>query len=164
MPNVLSKKFYDAMKKLEPRYPNKVALLLPALHKAQEENGWLPPEVLDEVAEYIGIHPAQVREVASFYTMYNLKPVGKVHVKICTNVACMLRGADRLVEFCERRFGIRCGETTTDKRFTLDEEECLAACGTAPAMMLNDDYHENLDINRLEEILSQVEQESGSGN
>ncbi len=150
---VLSKDFYEKMKKLEPRYPTKVALLLPALHAAQEEAGWLPQEALEEIAEYIGIHPAQVREVASFYTMYNLKPVGKYHLKICTNVACCLRGAEKLVEHCEKKFDIKCGETTGDKKFTIYEEECLGACGTAPAMMLNDDYHENLDVQKLEQIL-----------
>ncbi len=153
MAKVLSEKFYAEMKKLEPRYPTKVALLLPALHQAQEEFGWLPPEAMDEVGVYIGIHPAQVREVASFYTMYNLKPVGKYHLKICTNVACCLRGADELVEHCEKKLGIRCGETTLDKKFTLAEEECLGACGTAPAMMLNDDYHENLSALKLDQLL-----------
>src|SRR5271154_6504464 len=122
---ILSKKFYDAMAKLEPRYPTKVALLLPALHQAQEETSWLPPEVLEEIGAYIGIHAAQVREVASFYTMYNLKPVGKFHIKLCTNVACFLRGADELMEHCERKLGVRCGETTKDRKFTLSEEECL---------------------------------------
>ncbi|NDD91473.1 NADH-quinone oxidoreductase subunit NuoE [bacterium] len=154
MSKLLSQKFYDEMKNLEPRYPTKVALLLPALHAAQKEYGWLPGEVMDEIASYIGIHPAQVREVASFYTMYNLKPVGKYHLKICTNVACCLRGAEELVEHCEKKFGIKCGETTADKRFTLMEEECLGACGTAPAMMLNDDYHENLTAEKLDQLLA----------
>jgi NADH-quinone oxidoreductase subunit E len=154
---ILSEKFYSEMKKLEPRYPTKVALLLPALHAAQDETGWLPPEVMEEVALYIGIHPAQVREVASFYTMYNLKPVGKYHLKICTNISCMLRGAEDLVHHCEKRFDIKCGETTRDKKFTLNEEECLGACGTAPAMMLNDDYHENLSATGLDKILDRLE-------
>lgn len=153
MAKLLSNKFYDEMKKLEPRYPTKVALLLPALHQAQEETGWLPPEVLAEVGEYIGIHPAQVREVASFYTMYNLKPVGKHHIKICTNVSCLLRGADDLVSHCEKRLGIRCGETTPDMKFTLHEEECLGACGTAPALMFDDDYVESVDIRKMDELL-----------
>jgi NADH-quinone oxidoreductase subunit E len=153
MSKLLSQKFYDEMKKLEPRYPNKVALLLPALHAAQDEHGWLPPEVMEEVGACLGIHPAQVREVASFYTMYNLKPVGKYHLKFCTNVACCLRGSDELVEHCEKKFGIKRGETTKDRRFTLMEEECLGACGTAPAMMLNDAYHENLDAKKLDAIL-----------
>jgi len=149
----LSEKFYGAMKKLEPRYPTKLALLLPALHAAQEEYGWLPPEILDEVGEYIEIHPAQVREVASFYTMYNLKPVGKYSLKICTNVACSLMGADELVAHCEKKFGIKCGETTPDRKFTLHEEECLGSCGTAPAMMLNDDYVENLNEAKIDKVL-----------
>jgi NADH-quinone oxidoreductase subunit E len=154
---ILSQKFYDEMEKLVPRYPSRVALLLPALHQAQDEMGWLPPEVLEEIGAFIGIHPAQVREVASFYTMYNLKPVGKYHLKICTNVACCLRGANELVEHVEQKLNIKCGETTRDRKFTLMEEECLGACGTAPAMMLNDDYHENLDAKALDRILETLE-------
>jgi NADH-quinone oxidoreductase subunit E len=153
-PKTLSAKFYEAMDKLVPRYPSRVALLLPALHQAQEEKRWLSEETLDEIAGYIDIHPAQVREVASFYTMYNLKPVGKYHLKICTNAACILRGADELVEHCEKKLGIACGSTTADQLFTLAEEECLGACGTAPAMMLNDDYVENLTVSKMDEILA----------
>jgi NADH-quinone oxidoreductase E subunit len=153
---ILSQKFYDAMKKLEPRYPNKVALLLPALHAAQDEMNWLSSEVMEEIGAYIGIHPAQVKEVASFYTMYNLKPVGKYHLKVCTNVACMLRGAEGVVEHCQKKLGIGLGETTPDKKFTLHEEECLGACGTAPAMMLNNDYVENLTVAKMDEILSSL--------
>lgn len=153
MGKLLNSEFYDAMKELEPRYPNKVALLLPALHKAQDQHGWLSPEVMEEIGEYIGIHPAQVREVASFYTMYNLKPVGKYHVKICTNVACALRGAEGLVKYCEKQLNIDCGDTTPDMKFTLMEEECLGACGTAPALMFNDRYIENVDTRKMEQIL-----------
>ena len=153
MAKILTQKFYDEMKKLEPRYPTKVALLLPALHAAQDEQGWLPPEILDEIGEYIGIHAAQVREVASFYTMYNLKPVGKYHLKLCTNVACALRGSDEVLKHCEKKLGIKAGQTTPDKKFTLMEEECLGSCGTAPAMMLNNDYEENLTVKRVNEIL-----------
>ena len=91
---ILSPKFYQAMDKLAPRYPTRQALLLPALHQAQEETRWLSIEVMTEIAQYLGMHPAKVKEVASFYTMYNLKPVGKYHLKVCTNVACALRGAE----------------------------------------------------------------------
>ncbi len=154
---LLSQKFYDAMKKLEPRYPKKVALLLPALHEAQQERGWLSPEILDEIASYLEIHPAQVREVASFYTMYDLEPVGKYHFKFCTNIACALRGADALVEHCQKKWGIVCGETTSDQRFTLREEECLGACGTAPALMMNQQYYEGLDIAKLDALLESLE-------
>jgi NADH-quinone oxidoreductase E subunit len=153
---LLSQKYYDGLKKLRPRYPTQVALLLPALHLAQEEFGWLPPEILEEIGASLEIHPAQVREVASFYTMYNLKPVGKYHLKICTNVACALRGAEGLVSHCEKKMNIKVGETTPDKRYTVSEEECLGACGTAPAMMLNDDYHENLDVSKLDKLLDSL--------
>ena len=154
---ILSKKFYSEMTKLESRYPNKVALLLPDLHAAQDEVGWLPSEVLQEIGEYIGVPPAQVKEVASFYTMYNLKPVGKYHLKICTNVACTLRGADELVEHCEKKLGIKRGETTPDQKFTVCEEECLGACGTAPAMLMNKDYYEELNVTQLDQLLDQLE-------
>lgn len=156
MAKLLSEKFYSEMKKLEPRYPTKVALLIPALHAAQEEYGWLPSEVMEEVGAYIGIHPAQVREVASFYTMFHLKPVGKHVVKVCTNVACMLRGAEDLVEHCEKKYMIRCGETTDDGKLTLLEEECIGACGTAPAVTLNDDYHENLTVEKFDALLEKL--------
>lgn len=153
MAKKLSQKFYDEMKKLESRYPDKVALLLPCLHQAQEETRWLSGETMDEIAEYIGIHPAQVREVASFYTMFNLKPVGRHYVKLCTNVACKLRGADAVMDHCEKFMGIKKGQTTDDQKFSLMEEECLGACGTAPAMMLNDDYVENLTVEKMDSIL-----------
>ncbi len=152
----LSEKFYTAMKKLEPRYPTKKALILPALHQAQEEYGWLPKEVLEEIGVYIGVHAAQIREVASFYTMYNLKPVGKNHLKICTNVACCLRGAEELMNFAEKKLGIKCGETTSDGLFSLSEEECLGACTTAPAMMANNDYIEELDVNKLNHFIEKM--------
>ena len=158
---LLSDGFYKKMGTLEFRYSEKTALILPALHAAQEEYGWLPKDVLAEIAAYIGVHPAQIREVASFYTMYNLKPVGKHHVKICTNVACCLRGAEDLVKHVEEKYGIECGETTSDMQITLHEEECLGACGTAPVMMLNDDYYENLDVSRLDEILNNLSEERG---
>jgi NADH-quinone oxidoreductase E subunit len=159
MEKLLTQKFYDAMRNLEPRYPNKKALILPALHQAQAECGWLPPEILAEIAAYIGVHEAQIREVASFYTMYNLKPVGKNHLRICTNVACCLRGADELMSYAERKLGIACGETTADGMFTLSEEECLGACTTAPVMMANDDYVENLDINGLNDWIERAKNE-----
>ncbi len=156
MAKILPEVFYNEMKKLEPRYPQRKALILPALHEAQKVYGWLPSDVMDEVAEFIGVHPAQIREVASFYTMYNLKPVGKVHLKICTNVACCLRGADELMDYAEKKLGIKKGETTPDGLFTLSEEECLGACTTAPAMMANDEYVENLDLQKFNDFLERA--------
>jgi NADH-quinone oxidoreductase E subunit len=106
-----------------------------------------------EIGTCLDLHPAQVKQVASFYTMYNLNPVGKYHLKICTNVACALRGAEAVVAHCEKKLGIKVGETTADGKFTLMEEECLGACGTAPAMMLNDDYVENLSVESMDRVL-----------
>ncbi len=157
MAKVLSESFYRKMKELDAKYPRKTAQMLPALHAAQEELGWLPAEAMDEIAAYLGVHPAQVREVATFYTMYNTKPVGRYHLKICTNVACTLRGAERIVKYCENSLGIKVNETTPDGKFTLSEEECLGACGTAPAMTINDDYHENLDETKIDRILEGLE-------
>jgi NADH-quinone oxidoreductase subunit E len=155
---ILSSHFYETMQKLESKYPTKVALLLPALHQAQEETRWLSSDVLDEIASYIGIHPAQVREVASFYTMYNLSPVGKYHIKLCTNVSCALRGADDLMKLCEKRLNIIAGETTADQMISLSHEECLGACGQAPVLTLNEEYRENLDVVKMGKILDECSQ------
>ena len=110
----LSKNFYDEMKRLEPRYPTKQALLLPALHFAQDEFGWLSESTLDEIAEHLELHPAQVRETASFYTMFNLKPVGRNLIRVCTNVACCLRGGEEILAKLEKKLGVEVGETTAD--------------------------------------------------
>lgn len=152
----LSEKFYSEIKKLKPRYPTNQALLLPALHLAQNENGWISSEIMDEVALAIDIQPSIVREVVTFYTMYNLKPVGKYHLQFCTNISCSLLGAEELLTHCEKKLGIAAGETTKDKRFTINEVECLGACGTAPCVQVNDDYHENLSTEKLDTLLSEL--------
>src|SRR3954465_11269798 len=116
---LLSEKFYKEIEKLRPRYPTNQAVLIPALHAAQREQGWLSSEVMDEIAAAIDVPPPVVREVASFYAMFNLKPVGKHHVKFCTNISCMLRGAEELVETAEKKLGVKLGETTRDSQFTI---------------------------------------------
>lgn len=156
MSKQLSKGFYDYIAKIKPRYPTNQALLLPALHEAQKEMGWVSSETMDEVAAAIDIPPPVVREVVTFYTMYNLKPVGKFHVQVCTNISCALLGAEDLVKHCEKKLGIECGETTKDKRFTVIEAECLGSCGTAPVVQINDDYHENMSIERLNKLLEEM--------
>lgn len=153
---LLSQKFYDRMAALEKNYPTRLALLIPALHAAQDEQGWLSPGVMDEIGVHLGIHPARVRETASFYSLFNLKPVGRHQIRVCTNVACCLRGGEELLSHCERNLGIRVGETTRDGRVTLFEEECLGACGTAPAAMVDGEYHENLDPLKIDRILEQL--------
>jgi len=135
------------------KYPHRRSALIPALHLAQEELGYLPPEALLEVAEQFEMQPNEVLEVASFYTMLFKKPVGKYVIQVCTNISCLLCGSERILKHLEKRLGLRPGETTADNRFTLVEVECLASCGTAPAIQINEDYHEDLTPEKLDRIL-----------
>jgi NADH-quinone oxidoreductase subunit E len=120
--------------------------VIAALREAQHQNhGYLTTELMDAVAAYVGLEPIQVYEVASFYSMFETKPCGRVHVSICTNISCMLCGSDEIVAAVEKHLGIRTGESTPDGRIYLKrEEECLAACNNAPMMMVDHVYHENL--------------------
>lgn len=130
------------------KYPKgrQASAVMPLLDLAQRQNdGWLSRPAMDCVAEYLGMPPIQVYEVATFYTMYNLKPVGKHHVQVCTNLPCWLRGSDAIVAACRKALGVGFGETTADGKFTLTEVECLGACVNAPMMQINDDYYEDLD-------------------
>ena len=133
--------------------------VLAALRTAQHENnGYLTTELMDAIAEYLKLPPVQVYEVASFYSMFETKPVGRVHVSICTNISCMLCGADEIVAAVEKRLGIRTGESTADGRIYLKrEEECLAACNNAPMMMVDHVYHENLTPEKAVQILDGLE-------
>ena len=126
------------------QYPLKRAAIMPVLWIAQREFGYLSAEVQQYVADLMGFPLAWVSGVAYFYTMYYKTPIGKYHIQVCTNVSCMLRGSDEIVRVIEERLGIGLGQTTADRRFSLDEVECLASCGTAPMMQINEDYHENL--------------------
>jgi NADH-quinone oxidoreductase subunit E len=121
------------------KYPagEKQSAVMAALAIAQDENGWLSTEVMDFVAHYLGMPPIAVYEVASFYTMYNLKPVGRCKLTLCTNLPCALQGANVAAEHLKKRLGIGFGETTPDGAFTLKEGECLGACGDAPVMLMN---------------------------
>jgi NADH-quinone oxidoreductase E subunit len=141
------------------QYPLKRAAIMPVLWIAQREFGYLSPEVQQYVADLMGFPLAWVSGVASFYTMYYKKPIGKYHVQVCTNVSCMLRGSDEIVRAIERRLGIGLGETTADARFSLDEVECLASCGTAPMMQVNEDYHENLTPETTIQLLDRLGRE-----
>jgi len=143
------------------KYPpdRKQSAVIPALHVCQDANGgWLKQEHLDAIAEYLGIAPATVYEVANFYSMFDLKPCGRHKVNICTNISCMLRGADELVAHAEKKLGIKLGETTPDGRITLKiEEECLAACVGAPMMVVDGHYYTDLTPAKLDEILDNLE-------
>jgi NADH-quinone oxidoreductase subunit E len=133
--------------------------VLAALRAAQHQNhGWLTTGLMDSVAEYLGLPPIQVYEVASFYSMFETRPAGRVHVSVCTNISCMLCGADRIVAAVEQHLGIKTGESTPDGKFYLKrEEECLAACNNAPMMMVDHVYHENLTPEQAIRVLDSVE-------
>jgi NADH-quinone oxidoreductase subunit E len=133
--------------------------VLAALREAQHQNGgYLTVPLMDAVAEYIGLQPIQVYEVASFYSMFETKPCGRVHVSVCTNISCMLCGADEIVAAVEKHLGIRTGESTPDGRIYLKrEEECLAACNNAPMMMVDHVFHENLTPESAVRILDGIE-------
>lgn len=137
--------------------------VLAALHAVQHENhGYLTQEQMEGVAAYLGLPPIQVFEVASFYSMFVTKPVGRTCIAVCTNISCMLCGGEKILSHVEKRLGIKAGESTPDGRFYLKkEEECLAACCGAPMMMVDHRYHENLTPARVDEILdSLVDDES----
>ena len=129
-----------------------------ALLQAQEDNGgWLSGQMINSIADYLGLQPIEVYEVATFYDMFEFKPVGH-KIGVCTNVSCMLRGSDQLVDMLEEKLGIKMGETTADGQFTLRDVECLAACHLAPVCQVNDKtIHENVSCEKMQEILTQLE-------
>ena len=142
------------------KYPDirKASAVMPLLDLAQRQNdGWLPRAAMDYVAGLLEMPPIKVYEVATFYTMYNLCPVGRHHVQVCTNLPCWLRGSDYVVDACKQKLGIGFGETTADGGFTLTEVECLGACVNAPMLQINDDYYEDLDATSTKSILTQLE-------
>jgi NADH-quinone oxidoreductase E subunit len=138
------------------RYPQgrQASAVMALLDLAQRQNdGWLNQPAMDYVADYLEMAPIRVYEIATFYTMYNLKPIGKLHVRVCTTTPCWLRGSDEVVATCKRVLGIGMGETTEDGQFTLGEVECAGACVNAPVIQIGDDYYEDLDAASTEALL-----------
>ena len=137
------------------KYPpgRRSSAVMAALRIVQEHHGWLSAELMDAVADYLGMSPIAVSEVASFYSMYDLKPVGRHKLCVCTNISCLLNGSDHVVAHLEQRLGIKPGETTPDGKFTLKEVECLGACVGAPMMQIGKTYYEQLTPDKLDEIL-----------
>ena len=149
------------------RYPEgkQKSALLPLLHLAQEEfGGWLSADTMDYVAELLSITPIEVYEVATFYSMYNLKPVGKYMFEVCQTGPCMVRGCDDIIGYITEKLGIKPGETTTDGLFTLKTVECLGACGYAPMMQLGKFYREHLTKQRVDEIIEECRNKAALNN
>jgi len=141
------------LREIREKYPSARAALLPALYVAQREFGWMSPEAYEAVSEMLGIPKAIARGVGTFYAMYKHRPEGRNIIQLCTNISCMILGAERLADFLKGRYGLEPGGTTPDGRFSLVIMECIGACGTAPAMLVNDDFYENLTEKYIEEIL-----------
>jgi NADH-quinone oxidoreductase subunit E len=135
------------------RYPTRQAALLPVLWVAQETWGWISREAVEEVARVLDLTPAFIEGVVTFYTMYNLEPMGRHLLQFCTSISCHLNGADRLVEHCSKKLGIGLGQTTPDGRFTLTEVECIAGCDRAPSLMVNDRYFEPMTPEKLDALI-----------
>jgi NADH-quinone oxidoreductase subunit E len=153
MARVLSKQTLEEINELKKRYPTALAATLPALHLAQRQVGHLPEDAQLDVAEVLDVPPTRVREVVTFYTMFYDKPVGRHIVKICRNLSCELRGAKQIMEKAKQLLQIDFGQTTPDGRVTLEEEECLASCGTGPCLWVDDNVVENLTLEKLEACL-----------
>ena len=149
----------DARKRIESlksEYETNQSALIPALHVAQADQGWLSEETQGEVATILDVTPQSVREVVTFYTMFHQRPVGKYLLQVCHNLSCCLKGGHRLQKQIEERLGIQDGETTQDGRFTLVSVECLGSCGTAPVLMVNDRYHEDVTPAEIDRLLTEL--------
>lgn len=148
-----NKESQDKIAAILAKYPNKAACLLPVLYVAQEQEGWVSNEAMTAAAAVCEVPEVRAREVATFYTMYNKKPVGKYHVQVCDNISCSLMGSNHIYEYLSKKLGVKAGETTQDARFTLSKVECLGSCGTAPMMQINDQYYEDLVPDKVDAIL-----------
>lgn len=137
------------------RYPKIDSCMLPALWLVQEQEGWVSPEAMIYVAEKLGKTPIQVYEVATFYTMFNLKPIGKYHIELCKTLSCKLCGSQKIKNYIKETVGIEAGQTSEDGLFHLSEVECMGACGGAPMFALNGEYHEKLTIEKVDELIKE---------
>ena len=155
----ISEQAAERVRKLAARYPKKKSAVMPALYIAQEELGCLTDEAYVWVAEQLELSPAHVRSVATFYTMYYKKPVGRYHIQICRTLSCMLCGARDLSEHIKNRLGVKPHEITTDGMWSYEEVECLGSCGTAPMIEINDVYFENLTPETLDSLMNRIEAE-----
>lgn len=159
-PDILSAEIRQKIDHWIQKFPEdqKQSAVIPALMIVQKDNGGhLTTELMDAVAYYLEMPRIAVYEVASFYIMYDLKPVGRHKVCVCTNISCMLRGAYEIFDHIKQKYNVKVGGTTEDGKFTLKEFECLGACANAPMMMIDEDYHENLSIDKVDEILEGLE-------
>lgn len=146
------------------RYPAgfEGSLVIPCCRRIQEDRGYVADSDIAELAEYLSVPRIQVEEVLAFYTQFRRKPIGQWHVQLCHNVSCSMRGSEGLLVHLRNKLGVLPGQTTADGKFTLSTVECLASCGTAPMMMVNDTYYENLDAHKVDSLLASLAAEGSS--
>ena len=156
-PYRLSQAVIDKVDKEAAKYPSRRAAVKSALRYCQEETGWVSNGVVTAVATHLGLEPIEVYEVATFYDMFYTEPGGRHRIRVCTNVSCMLRGAEAVVSHLKEQLGIKVGETSPDGRITLLEAECLGACGGAPMLVCGNQYFENLTADKLDSLLDQLD-------
>jgi len=159
---MLREKYKTEIDEILSRYPVRRSALLPLLYLAQQEEGYVSEAAMKEIAGILRLTPPQVYETVTFYTMLNLRPVGKFHIQVCKSLMCALVGSDTLLGWLEVRLGIKPGETTKDGLFTLSKVECLAACGTGPMIQINDDYYERLTEEKVDRILAGLKRDGTS--
>jgi len=150
-----SDQFEQRFAEMLTHYPTKRSLLVPTLLYAQDEIGCLSDEVIREIAERVSLTELEVRNVISYYSMLTTKPRGKFHVQVCTNIACLLRGGEEVLDHCKKKLRVANKGTTADGLFSLEEVECIGACSWAPAAQVNYDFHENLTVNKMDEVLDE---------
>ncbi len=161
MESVISKMDEKLRKEIEekivPKYRTRRSACMATMQLVQSQKGHLTKEDMEEIAALLGMQPVEVEAVGKFYTMYNVeRPVGRYHIQVCENLSCSLMGGEHILKHIERLLGIKTGETTSDKKFTLSTVQCLGSCGTAPVIQINDDYYENLNEKKVEEILGKL--------
>jgi len=163
MPVAFSPDAQARIQKLLSRYPSKMAACLPLLHLAQRELGHISLEAMELVAQTLELPLSHVHGVATFYTMFNKEPVGRYQIQVCTNVSCMICGGYDVLGRFERKLGIKAGQTDKERLFTLSEVECLAYCGTAPVVQVNDEIHELISPDKVDDLVDQLRAEASSG-
>jgi NADH-quinone oxidoreductase E subunit len=153
---MLREKYGKEIDEILGRYPERRSALIPLLYLAQQAEGYVSEQAMTDIAGLLRLTPPQVYEVVTFYTMLNLKPVGRFHIQVCKSLMCALVGSDTILSWLKTKLGIGPGETTPDKLFTVSAVECLAACGTGPMMQINDDYYERLTEQKVDQILADL--------
>jgi len=153
---MLTEENQKKVEELRKRYPTSQALVLPVLWMVQEQEGYISEDSMKYVASLLHIPFGHILGVVSFYTMLQKDRIGKYHIEVCTNVSCMLRGSGKILEHIEQRLGLKVGETSPDKKWTLTETECLGSCGTAPMLAVGDEYYENLTLEKIDKLIDNM--------